>query len=111
MAWHAMVAELSIFCVCRVFRHYSWYVLRLAFFKKKFHFECVHAQGAKLEIESVLRETCDRVLSADPPAQGQGQGQDQGQGQGQGYHAGRPTVSKEKLHMRAVALQIMGEVG
>jgi hypothetical protein len=42
------------------------------------------AQGAKLEIESVLRETCDRVLED-------------------------PTVPAWKQELRAVALQIMGE--
>lgn len=64
-------------------------------------------KGAKLEIESVLRETCERVLSPDPsPAQGQGQGK----GQGPSNHTGAAHVSREKLHMRAVALQIMGEV-
>lgn len=42
-------------------------------------------KGAKLEIESVLRETCDRVLSPDPP------------------------VSQNKLVLRATALDIMGE--
>jgi len=41
-------------------------------------------KGAKLEIESVLRETCDRVLED-------------------------PTISSEKAHLRAVALQMLGE--
>lgn len=41
-------------------------------------------KGAKLEIESVLRETCDKVLED-------------------------PTVSRDKAHLRAVALQILGE--
>jgi hypothetical protein len=41
-------------------------------------------QGTKLEIESVLRETCDRVLED-------------------------PTVSRYKAQLRAVALQILGE--
>ena len=41
-------------------------------------------KGAKLEIESVLRETCDRVL-------------------------GNPNLSSEQRHLRALALQIMGE--
>ncbi|CAE6466814.1 unnamed protein product [Rhizoctonia solani] len=41
-------------------------------------------KGAKLEIESVLRETCDRVLSD-------------------------PTLQSSKLHLRAEALQILGE--
>ena len=41
-------------------------------------------QGAKLEIESVLRETCDRVLS-------------------------NPQVPATKRQLRAVALQILGD--
>ncbi|KAI0776912.1 DnaJ-domain-containing protein [Trametes elegans] len=41
-------------------------------------------KGAKLEIESVLRETCDRLLED-------------------------PAVSREKAQLRAVALQILGE--
>ncbi|CAE6386850.1 unnamed protein product [Rhizoctonia solani] len=41
-------------------------------------------KGAKLEIESVLRETCDRVLAD-------------------------PTLQSSKLHLRAEALQILGE--
>ena len=41
-------------------------------------------QGAKLEIESVLRETCDRVLED-------------------------PSIPRAKAQLRAVALQILGE--
>jgi len=41
-------------------------------------------KGTKLEIDSVIRETCDRVLSA-------------------------PGVPREKLSLRAYALQILGE--
>ena len=41
-------------------------------------------QGAKLEIESVLRETCDRVLED-------------------------PAVPRVKATLRAVAMQILGE--
>ncbi|RDB22331.1 DnaJ-like protein 1 [Hypsizygus marmoreus] len=41
-------------------------------------------KGTKLEIESVLRETCDRVLED-------------------------PSISREKAELRAVALQILGE--
>ncbi|KAJ7641393.1 X-domain of DnaJ-containing-domain-containing protein [Roridomyces roridus] len=41
-------------------------------------------KGAKLEIESVLRETCERVLED-------------------------PNVSRETSNLRAVALQILGE--
>ncbi|KAK7018636.1 DnaJ-domain-containing protein [Favolaschia claudopus] len=41
-------------------------------------------KGAKLEIESVLRETCERVLED-------------------------PSISREKSILRAVALQILGE--
>ncbi|KAJ7074539.1 DnaJ-domain-containing protein [Mycena amicta] len=41
-------------------------------------------KGAKLEIESVLRETCDRILED-------------------------PTITREKSILRAVALQILGE--
>jgi X-domain of DnaJ-containing len=42
------------------------------------------AQGTKLEIESVLREVCDRIL-------------------------GDPQLSRDKLQLRAVALQMLGE--
>ncbi|PVF99391.1 DnaJ-domain-containing protein [Serendipita vermifera] len=42
-------------------------------------------KGAKLEIESVLRETCDRVLSPEPP------------------------IPQHKLILRATALEILGE--
>lgn len=41
-------------------------------------------KGTKLEVESILRETCDRLLSD-------------------------PAVSREKAQLRAVALQILGE--
>jgi hypothetical protein len=41
-------------------------------------------QGAKLEIESVLRETCDRILED-------------------------TSVTPAKANLRAVALQILGE--
>ncbi|KAG5641111.1 hypothetical protein DXG03_005974 [Asterophora parasitica] len=41
-------------------------------------------KGTKLEIESVLRETCDRVLED-------------------------PNITREKAQLRAVALQILGE--
>lgn len=41
-------------------------------------------QGAKLEIESVLRETCDKVLED-------------------------PSIIPAKANLRAVALQILGE--
>ncbi|KIJ11575.1 hypothetical protein PAXINDRAFT_15571, partial [Paxillus involutus ATCC 200175] len=41
-------------------------------------------KGTKLEVESVLRETCDRVLED-------------------------PSVSRNKATLRAVALQILGE--
>jgi len=41
-------------------------------------------KGAKLEIESVLRETCDRILED-------------------------PSIPSEKAHLRAVALQMLGE--
>lgn len=41
-------------------------------------------KGTKLEVESVLRETCDRVLED-------------------------PNITPDKAHLRAVALQILGE--
>ena len=41
-------------------------------------------KGAKLEIESVLRETCDRVLA-------------------------NPSLTPQKMHLRALALQILGD--
>ena len=61
------------------------------------------SQGAKLEIELVLRETCDRVLSAEPSPAPQSS-------QGRPYSVDHAAVSRGKLHMRAVALQIMGDV-
>lgn len=42
-------------------------------------------KGTKLEVESILRETCDRLLSD-------------------------PAISREKVQLRAVAPQILGEV-
>lgn len=45
----------------------------------------LRSQGAKLEVESVVRETAEKVLS-------------------------EPGVPKEKLAMRAVALDMMAEV-
>lgn len=42
-------------------------------------------QGAKLEIESILRETCDRVLNPEPP------------------------LPRQKLILRATALEMLGE--
>lgn len=45
---------------------------------------CKIPQGAKLEIESVLRETCDKVLED-------------------------PSITPAKANLRAVALQILGE--
>lgn len=42
------------------------------------------SQGTKLEVESVLRETCDRVLED-------------------------PSITRDKAQLRAVALQILGE--
>ncbi|KAK0234724.1 X-domain of DnaJ-containing-domain-containing protein [Armillaria nabsnona] len=42
-------------------------------------------KGTKLEIESILRETCDRVLED-------------------------PNITRDKAQMRAVAMQILGEV-
>jgi hypothetical protein len=42
------------------------------------------SKGTKLEIESILRETCDRVLED-------------------------PGISRSKAQLRAVALQILGE--
>jgi len=41
-------------------------------------------KGTKLEVESILRETCERVLED-------------------------PTISREKAQLRAVALQMLGE--
>jgi len=43
-------------------------------------------QGAKLEVESIVRETSEKVLSD-------------------------PSISREKRELRAVALGMMGEVG
>lgn len=57
-------------------------------------------QGAKLEIESVLREVCERLLSSPPPSASRG---------GHDMVPSSP-ISREKLHKRAAALQIMGEV-
>ncbi|KAF9476304.1 DnaJ-domain-containing protein [Pholiota conissans] len=44
----------------------------------------VRKAGTKLEVESILRETCERLLSD-------------------------PTISREKAELRAVALQMLGE--
>jgi DnaJ-like protein len=44
----------------------------------------VFLKGMKLEVESVLRETCERVLED-------------------------PTITREKAQLRAVALQMLGE--
>lgn len=41
-------------------------------------------KGTKLEVESVLRETCDRVL-------------------------GDPNIDRDKAQLRAVALQMLGQ--
>lgn len=41
-------------------------------------------KGTKLEVESILRETCERVLTD-------------------------PTISREKAQLRAVALQMLGD--
>lgn len=46
------------------------------------HDECF--KGTKLEVESILRETCERVLED-------------------------PAISREKAQLRAVALQMLGE--
>jgi hypothetical protein len=43
-------------------------------------------KGAKLEVESVIRETCDKVLND-------------------------PNVDEKKRYMRSVGLKLMGEVG
>ena len=55
-------------------------------------------KGTKLEVESVLRDVCDRVLAV-------GGGGSDGQGQGQGG----ATVGREKVLLRAIALQVLGE--
>ena len=44
----------------------------------------VFFKGTKLEVESILRETCERVLED-------------------------PTITREKAQLRAVALQMLGE--
>ena len=41
-------------------------------------------KGTKLEVESILRETCERVLE-------------------------EPSITREKAQLRAVALQMLGE--
>jgi hypothetical protein len=61
----------ALFKVCFTFLQYHIVILT-----------CL--QGAKLEIESVLRETCDRILTA-------------------------PNITRDQAQMRAVALQILGE--
>lgn len=48
------------------------------------HLTSANVQGTKLEVESVLRETCDRILED-------------------------PTVPRSKATLRAVALQILGD--
>lgn len=42
-------------------------------------------KGAKLEVESVVRDTCDKVLND-------------------------PSISEHKQHLRSVGLKIIGEV-
>lgn len=51
-------------------------------------------KGASLEVESILREVCDRVLYPSPSTDGQGEG----------------SISKETQKLRAVALGIVGSV-
>ena len=82
-------------------------------------------KGAKLEIESVLREVCDRLLlpSAPPPlphSPSTSSNTNPNNPSGSSYDLASGTipsqlafsgqyVSKEKVHLRAVALQILGE--
>jgi hypothetical protein len=61
-------------------------------------------QGAKLEIESVLREVCDRLLFPSPPASTSGSSPSSTE-----LALSDQYVSKEKVRLRAVALQILGE--
>jgi hypothetical protein len=58
-------------------------------------------KGAKLEIESVLREVCDRLLTPTPPSHEMLKTAMVG---GQVH-----PVTKEKIFLRAIALEIMGE--
>ncbi|GJJ14258.1 hypothetical protein Clacol_008522 [Clathrus columnatus] len=61
-------------------------------------------KGAKLEIETVLREVCDRILSPPPPQR------PSASSAARGNEVAPPSpISREKLHLRAVALQILGE--
>jgi hypothetical protein len=56
-------------------------------------------KGLKLEIDSVIRETCDRVLTSPPPSTSS---KPINQGTSR-------TVSPNKLALRAIALQMLGE--
>jgi hypothetical protein len=50
-------------------------------------------KGTKLEIDSVIRETCDRVLSPPPPSK---------------LSANTHALSRDKLALRAQALEVLG---
>lgn len=78
-------------------------------------------KGAKLEIESVLREVCDRLLLPSAPPSSSSASNVTSPSSGPNalasQHESSPShlalsgqyVSKEKVHLRAVALQILGE--
>jgi hypothetical protein len=59
-------------------------------------------KGTKLEVESVLRDVCDRVLAV-------GGGGGGGGSDGQGGATGGQGVGREKVLLRAIALQVLGE--
>jgi hypothetical protein len=61
-------------------------------------------QGAKLEIESVLREVCDQILVPSPAPGTSGSSPSSTE-----LALSNQYVSKEKVRLRAVALQILGE--
>ena len=54
-----------------------------------------------MEIESVIRETCDRILSPPPPLPPPTNPND--------YIPPAHPITKEKIMLRAIALQILGE--
>jgi len=66
-------------------------------------------KGAKLEIESVLREVCDRILLPSQPPPASTSSSSTADANATQVALSNQHVTKEKIHLRAVALQILGE--
>jgi len=68
-------------------------------------------KGAKLEIESVLREVCDRILTptVPPPTPTSSTNTTEASAHANQVALSGQYITKEKVHLRAVALQILGE--